>query len=131
MTDRSVRPPAEEIVLYEKDPKTRIATITLNRPDRLNGPTAAARHRFADRLNIRRVRWIKLVWLKCRNHSRRCSIHESFDGRASGQRSLHIGNISFKVLEPDKFNGANASLPLEGLLARKDAHPCNKLGVIF
>ena len=39
---------AEEIVLYEKDPETKIATITLNRPDRLNAPTIAARHRFAD-----------------------------------------------------------------------------------
>jgi enoyl-CoA hydratase/carnithine racemase len=41
-------PPPEEIVLYEKDPKTKIATITLNRPDFLNAPTIAARHRFAD-----------------------------------------------------------------------------------
>jgi len=41
-------PSAEEIVLYEKDPATKIATITLNRPDRLNAPTAAARKRFAD-----------------------------------------------------------------------------------
>jgi enoyl-CoA hydratase/carnithine racemase len=48
MTERSGRPPAEEIVLYAKDPETKIATITLNRPDRLNGPTATARHRFAD-----------------------------------------------------------------------------------
>ena len=46
MTDAA--PPAEEIVLYEKDPKTKIATITLNRPDHLNAPTIAARHRFAD-----------------------------------------------------------------------------------
>jgi enoyl-CoA hydratase len=42
------RPSAEEIVLYHKDPKTKIATITLNRPDRLNAPTAAARLRFSD-----------------------------------------------------------------------------------
>lgn len=42
------RPPAEEIVLYEKDRSTKIATITLNRPDRLNAPTIAARHRFAE-----------------------------------------------------------------------------------
>jgi len=41
-------PPAEDIVLYDKDPKTRIATITLNRPGRMNAPTIAARHRFAD-----------------------------------------------------------------------------------
>ena len=38
-------PPAEEIILYEKDPVTRIATITLNRPDQLNIPTIAARRR--------------------------------------------------------------------------------------
>ena len=31
-------PPPEEIILYEKDPSTRIATITLNRPDQLNIP---------------------------------------------------------------------------------------------
>jgi enoyl-CoA hydratase/carnithine racemase len=38
----------EEIVRYEKDPSTRIATITLDRPDRLNAPTVAARLHFAD-----------------------------------------------------------------------------------
>ena len=41
-------PPPEEIILYEKDPSTRIATITLNRPDQLNIPTIAARKRYAD-----------------------------------------------------------------------------------
>ena len=41
-------PPAEEAVLYEKDPKTKIATITLNRPGFLNAPTIAARQRYAD-----------------------------------------------------------------------------------
>jgi enoyl-CoA hydratase/carnithine racemase len=41
-------PPAEEIVRYEKDPVTRIAVITLDRPDALNAPTIAARQRFAD-----------------------------------------------------------------------------------
>jgi enoyl-CoA hydratase/carnithine racemase len=44
----SASPPAEEIIRYEKDPKTKIATITLNRPDRLNAPTIAARLRYAD-----------------------------------------------------------------------------------
>ncbi len=47
MTDVDV-PPAEEIILYEKDPSTRVATITLNRPDQLNIPTIAARKRYAD-----------------------------------------------------------------------------------
>ncbi len=42
------RPPAEEIVLYEKDPATKIATITLNRPDMLNAPSVAARLRYAE-----------------------------------------------------------------------------------
>lgn len=41
-------PRAEDIVRYEKDPETRIATITLDRPDALNAPTIAARQRFAD-----------------------------------------------------------------------------------
>lgn len=41
-------PPAEEIILYEKDKATKIATITLNRPETLNAPTIAARQRFAD-----------------------------------------------------------------------------------
>ncbi|MFC8046159.1 enoyl-CoA hydratase/isomerase family protein [Nocardia sp. NPDC057353] len=44
----SDQPPAEEIIRYEKDPKTRIATITFDRPDALNAPTAAARLRYAD-----------------------------------------------------------------------------------
>jgi enoyl-CoA hydratase/carnithine racemase len=43
-------PPPEEIILYEKDPSTRIATITLNRPDQLNIPTIGARKRYADLL---------------------------------------------------------------------------------
>jgi enoyl-CoA hydratase/carnithine racemase len=42
------RPAPEDIILYEKDPKTKIATITLNRPDALNAPTIAARLRFAE-----------------------------------------------------------------------------------
>jgi enoyl-CoA hydratase/carnithine racemase len=40
--------PVEELVLYEKDPKTRIATITLNRAERLNAPTVAMRLRYAE-----------------------------------------------------------------------------------
>jgi len=44
------RPSAEEIILYDKDPRTRIATITFNRPDQLNAPTIAARLRYADLL---------------------------------------------------------------------------------
>ncbi|MFF3372212.1 enoyl-CoA hydratase/isomerase family protein [Streptomyces sp. NPDC002680] len=47
----SKRPSAEEIILYEKDPKTKIATMTFNRPDYLNAPTAAARLRYADLLH--------------------------------------------------------------------------------
>ncbi|WP_297493625.1 enoyl-CoA hydratase/isomerase family protein [Acidocella sp.] len=44
----SGRPAPEDIVLYEKDGATKIATITLHRPEALNAPTIAARHRFAD-----------------------------------------------------------------------------------
>ena len=44
------RPTAEEIILYDKDVETKIATITFNRPDHLNAPTAAARLRYADLL---------------------------------------------------------------------------------
>ena len=43
-------PPPEEIILYEKDPETRIATITFNRPDQLNIPTIGARRRYANLL---------------------------------------------------------------------------------
>lgn len=42
------RPTPEEIILYEKDPKTKIATITFNRPEFLNAPTSMARLRYAD-----------------------------------------------------------------------------------
>src|SRR6202048_4596373 len=45
---KTERPSAEEIILYEKDPKTRIATITFNRPEFLNAPTSDARLRYAD-----------------------------------------------------------------------------------
>jgi len=50
MTDIA-QPSAEEIPLYEKDPTSKIATITFNRPDRLNAPTIAARLRYADLLH--------------------------------------------------------------------------------
>jgi enoyl-CoA hydratase/carnithine racemase len=45
---KTKRPTAEEIILYEKDPKTKIATITFNRPEFLNAPTSDARLRYAD-----------------------------------------------------------------------------------
>ena len=41
----------EDLILYEKDPATKIATLTLNRPDRLNAPTIAMRLRYADLLH--------------------------------------------------------------------------------
>jgi len=44
----SDQPSAEEIILYDKDPATRIATITFNRPEHLNAPTTAARLRYGD-----------------------------------------------------------------------------------
>ncbi len=48
MKDEAERPAPEEIVLYEKDPTTKIATITLSRPGFLNAPSIAARQRYAD-----------------------------------------------------------------------------------
>jgi enoyl-CoA hydratase/carnithine racemase len=47
---KAKRPSAEEIILYEKNPKTKIATITFNRPEYLNAPTIAARLRYSDLL---------------------------------------------------------------------------------
>jgi enoyl-CoA hydratase/carnithine racemase len=47
---KTKRPSPQEIILYDKDPKTKIATITFNRPEFLNAPTAAARLRYADLL---------------------------------------------------------------------------------
>ncbi|HET9874239.1 MAG TPA: enoyl-CoA hydratase/isomerase family protein [Mycobacterium sp.] len=44
------RPSAEEIIRYHKDPATKIATITFDRPEYLNAPTSAARLRYADLL---------------------------------------------------------------------------------
>ena len=42
MPGEQQRPSAEEIVLYEKDPATKIATITLDRADDLNAMTIDA-----------------------------------------------------------------------------------------
>jgi enoyl-CoA hydratase len=50
MADKS-QPPAEEIIRYDKDAETRIATITFDRPDYLNAPTIAARLRYAELLH--------------------------------------------------------------------------------
>jgi enoyl-CoA hydratase/carnithine racemase len=47
----SPNPAAEEIIRYDKDAKTRIATITFDRPGQLNSPTIAARLRYADLLH--------------------------------------------------------------------------------
>jgi enoyl-CoA hydratase len=40
-------PSPEDIVLYEKDPRRKIATITFNRPEHLNATTVGARLRYA------------------------------------------------------------------------------------
>ena len=50
MAEKS-EPPAEEIIRYDKDVETRIATITFDRPDYLNAPTIAARLRYAELLH--------------------------------------------------------------------------------
>lgn len=55
MADESTTPPAEEIVLYEKDPRTKIATITLDRADELNAMTVDAQHRYADLIRYANV----------------------------------------------------------------------------
>ena len=55
MADNASRPKPEELILYEKDPKTKIATITFNRPEYLNAPTSAARLRYADLLRAATV----------------------------------------------------------------------------
>ena len=55
MADNGSRPKPEELILYEKDPKTKIATITFNRPEYLNAPTSAARLRYADLLRAATV----------------------------------------------------------------------------
>ena len=54
MTDdrrRSDADPEADWILYEKDPATKIATLTLNRPDHLNAPTIGMRLRYADLLH--------------------------------------------------------------------------------
>src|SRR5260370_31205940 len=55
MSDNGSRPKPEELILYEKDPKSKIATITFNRPEFLNAPTSAARLRYADLLRAATV----------------------------------------------------------------------------
>ncbi|BBZ24422.1 enoyl-CoA hydratase/isomerase family protein [Mycolicibacter hiberniae] len=51
----SGRPSAEEIIRYRKDPATKIATITFDRPEYLNAPTSSARLRYADLLRAASV----------------------------------------------------------------------------
>jgi len=48
LAENPSRPTAEEIVRYEKNPATKIATITFDRADELNGMTIDAQHRYAD-----------------------------------------------------------------------------------
>jgi enoyl-CoA hydratase len=52
MAGKKKRPSAEEIVLYEKDPATKIATITFDRADELNAMTIDAEHRYADLIRL-------------------------------------------------------------------------------
>jgi len=51
----SAQPDPEEVLLYDKDPDTKIATITLNRPDQLNAPTIGMRLRYAHLLDLANV----------------------------------------------------------------------------
>ena len=50
MTEHS-QPQPDEALLYDKDPATKIATITLNRPEHLNAPTISMRLRYAHLLD--------------------------------------------------------------------------------
>lgn len=43
-------PAPDEVLLYEKDRATKIATLTFNRPEQLNAPTIAMRLRYAELL---------------------------------------------------------------------------------
>jgi enoyl-CoA hydratase/carnithine racemase len=52
LAENCSRPSAEEIVRYEKNRQTKIATITLDRPDELNAMTTDAQHRFADLVHL-------------------------------------------------------------------------------
>ncbi len=54
MTEKP-QPDPEEVLLYDKDPSTKIATITLNRPGHLNAPTIAMRLRYAHLLDLANV----------------------------------------------------------------------------
>ncbi len=49
------QPSPEEIVRYEKDPATKIATITFDRPDELNAVTIGARLRYAQLLHAANI----------------------------------------------------------------------------
>ena len=55
MAANDERPSPEEIVLYEKDPETKIATITLDRAADLNAMTIGAQHRYADLVRLANV----------------------------------------------------------------------------
>jgi len=52
MEEEQPRPSPEEIVLYEKDRATKIATITLDRADDLNAMTVGAQQRYADLIKL-------------------------------------------------------------------------------
>ena len=57
---------ADKSIRYDKDVKTRIATITFDRPDYLNAPTIAARRRYADLLHRAGIDdEVKVVVISC------------------------------------------------------------------
>ncbi|HUC04229.1 MAG TPA: enoyl-CoA hydratase/isomerase family protein [Acidimicrobiales bacterium] len=55
MTEDSAKDPMEEALVYDKDPSTKIATITFNRPEQLNAPTIGMRLRYARLLDLANV----------------------------------------------------------------------------
>ncbi len=55
MTEAREHLSPEQIVLYEKDPQTKIATITLDRADDLNAMTVGAQQRYADLVRLANV----------------------------------------------------------------------------
>jgi enoyl-CoA hydratase len=95
MPDKAQRPSAEEIVLYEKDPSTKIATITLNRPENLNAMTVDARYRYADlvhRANVDDEVKVLVIRAKGPNLGSGADLQDQFDIQ-SGEGDLPVEHM--------------------------------------
>jgi enoyl-CoA hydratase len=134
MAGKRKRPSAEEIVLYDKDPATKIATITLDRADDLNAMTIDAQHRYADLIHRSSVDDdVKVLVIRANgpNLGSGADLPELMDimarrGDVSMKHALRIpedADVEYPPTKSYRYNGSNVQFytdPSAGMRSLQD-----------